>query len=226
MDFSNVDWGATAQFFANIATVLTLVVAICALRYARTEVSAWKQQMRGQAGYQIAQQLMRSMVLWRNALHSTRNVFAFDDEFQKASEELKRELPEDIMGLDAKGERLAILYSYRFRSVESAKADIEVAVLEANEVHGIDLHQELEMVEDLTFELARAVNKYIELETTPPAERTHDHYVELTESRKIVYSWFKRSRYGKDLEQDDYARRVYELTQQVRKKLEPYLFPE
>ncbi len=94
-------------------------------------LEAWRAQMVGTSGFQVARDLMRAAYQMRMALQSVRNPWILPSEFPEGYDPLK----------DAAGEGDQYAYAARWKSVEAASVDLNEAALEAEVLWGFEARE-------------------------------------------------------------------------------------
>jgi hypothetical protein len=190
-----------------IVALAATTAAFVATRGLRT----WKDQLAGQADYDLARRALLATYRLRDEITQVRNPAIFPAEQSKALQ---------AAGLSGDPtqhpERLHLVYERRFGSLLAALSNLEAEALEAEVLWGRDLQVALSEFKPSIFELRLAIERYLAWDTDRHAHAFKDD----AEERKILDYVHNPSFYDRP---DKFGGKIQAIVAKVESIVKPHL---
>jgi len=175
----SVDWAILASW---VYAVATLVLAVAAMR----GVSAWRKQLHGHTDYQLARQILKTVLQLRDRLqYGVRNPWMFAAEYANRPGRDPNAVTSDV-------DDRAWAYQQRWNRAEETYRELEVLLFEAEAVWEGVLVDARQKLDTCRMDLMLAVRRHLDDErhpqreiTDPDADRKNHEMVSWQQSRRV-----------------------------------------
>lgn len=162
----------TGEYLAVIKDIANIVAAGIASFVAVTGLTTWKRQLKGNAEYQLARRLLKSVYALRDAIALVRNPF-------QSAGEIAQALREANINVDYRDKGFQVLsaqavYQHRWNRVVEASSALQVDGLEAEALWGPVIQEHLRALSALVSELSFSIQMYLRNLERPPRDQTSD----------------------------------------------------
>lgn len=133
--------------------------------FAYRGLSAWREELKGRAEYQLAKDILKAVYRVREGFRHVRNPGMFAYEFPE-------DLQEESARLDPENRQRAIGYAYkkRFEVLDESFKELKDLSLEAEVEWGPELNEATEKIRACRGELLTTIHRYVWAELNPKAE--------------------------------------------------------
>ncbi len=186
-------------------SILTISVAFGAF-VAFRGLQTWRKQLKGNAEYEQARRLLRSVYAYRNAIEVVRNPFTPSSEYGPG----RPQNPEENRNAIVK------VYENRWKSITGASTELEVELIGAEVLWGSEVANLVKQLYHFRGLLYAAINAHLRDLKRPNKNSQEELKIEGMLPAEILYSLY-------DPEKDPFLRKMNALFNQIEDKLKQYL---
>jgi hypothetical protein len=204
----------TADLISAVADALMAIAGVTAVVIGVRGLRTWREQMKGQADYELARRVLRATYKVRDAFSTVRNPFISPEELGGAL----RNAGVETSGLTWQDHPrgLGLVYGGRFAEIYASLRELESEAVEAEILWGTAIQDALGTFKLCAYELKEAIDQYISWRVDPD-RYAFDDLEEEQRTKDIVHMPFTGDR------KDEFAFRLQPIIRKVEAVVKPHL---